>query len=250
MKAIERPDIAEFYLQRIRDLMLGNRIMSEVRYDYERKPDIIHASEIDDGTCPLQAYYHRVLPESNVPPIADISVLLFLRGRVVERAIASECETIEVNGIGCRPDDHTEDFGYSEIKSCWKDSTKFNPADKEKGYPHWIQRIKTYCYVTEQLTYNLVVMFMIGNTWTTKWNSPDRVPCALKAWRLEFDQDEVNKNWLTMLNRRDLLLKAIDSGISILWGGVPKRLPPWGCRSCQFTSVCEYYDYQLKQAEL
>lgn len=250
MRATNRSDIAEVYINRVRDLMQGKRIMSEVRYEYHRPPDQVHASEIDDGTCPLQPYYHRTLPESEIPKQDDTSILFFLRGRVVERAIASECDVIEKDGILCRPDDFEATLGYAEVKSCWKDCGKFHPLNKDKGrylgYPHWIQRIKTYMYAVDDLFYNLVVMFMLGNTWTTKWDSPKRVPCKLKAWQLEGERKEVDANWLTMLHRRDMLFKAVDNGISHLWESVERRLPPWGCGYCQFTQLCEYYSYQLK----
>ena len=166
----ESPRLAEIYTQRIIDLVEGRREMRAIQYDPEGRKEHIHASDLD-GLCPLPAYYSRVI--ENPPPLDPEAGMKFLRGRVIERAIAHECPTVELDGIYCTIDDiYPEGIGLVEIKSTAQSSEGF---DVVRDAPQWLTRMKTYCYVYGVNQIGLVVFFLIGNMPSySLWNLKDK----------------------------------------------------------------------------
>lgn len=235
MRAILNTEFRRKKLDQLYELISGKRTMRAVTYP-PREFDDIHLSDLDwTGSCPMTSYFSRTVDEE--VQYADLSILRFLRGRIVERAIADELEPIIKDNIICTLDDYDE-FGYSEIKSTIRDCDSFRPITT---YPHWINRCKGYIKATEEPHINLIVLFWIGNTWTTKWGSPERIPVELKAWTLLPDTEkEINDNWKECIRRRDILRIALDSGDPTeLIEATLKYKPKWfGCENCEYNNIC------------
>ena len=111
MKLIRVPEIEAHYDGRIRDLITGKSEMRAVRYANKRTRT--HLSDVT-GLCLMQPYYHRVL--DNPPPPSFRSCWSFLRGRVIERSIASELAPVVVDDVIGTVDDII-DGSIVEIKS-------------------------------------------------------------------------------------------------------------------------------------
>jgi hypothetical protein len=245
VNATERKDIADFYGQRVIDLMEGKRAVPAVSYP-ARKPGEWHLSDIDGAVClgvPLcRARY------ADIPKIGVKSALHFLKGRVVERAIADghEIEPKFVDGLWASGDDLSH-FGYAEIKATTADMDKFNPLTK---YPWWLNRIMGYCRAYDVESWNLVVVFIVGNLWTNKKN-PTTI--GIRAWELTFDRDEIMLNWGRMLGRKEMLEKWISEGT---WPGAKEAGAFWNgssgklrCTDCQMTPLCPIFQTTLMDDE-
>ena len=228
----EREDIANAYIERIKDLVSGKRTMPEVKYQFSRAIDEIHASDLD-GLCMWKVYFRRTVCDA--PEISNDAALKFLRGRVIERAIGTEQEPIERDGIILTIDDIHPLYGMTEIKSVMKDSSKFDPLDAKAGYPHWITRIKAYCYANDVDRMNLVVYFLVGNMWIKKTKSVD-----LKAWELRFAKDELAENWAKLLDRRDALVAAFKAGEPPPATYAAKE--SWECKGCEMSVGCPKFN--------
>lgn len=222
-------------LDQLYELISGKKTMREVKYS-PRNFDDIHLSDLDwDGGCAIIPYFSRT--EDGEFPFSDITVLRFLRGRIVERAIADELEPIMKDDIICTIDDYIEGIGYNEIKSTVKDCDSFDPIT---SYPHWLTRCKGYMKATEVERFNLTVLFWVGNVWTARKTGNPRIPVELKSWMLLPEEGEVDKNWEECLRRRDVLRKALDSGDPTeLMEATRKLKPKWfGCDGCQYYEIC------------
>jgi len=255
----ESKELAETYKQRIIDLVEGHREMRAIQYDPEGRKEHIHASDLD-GLCPLPAYYSRVIPD--LPSLDAESAMKFLRGRVIERAIAQECPTIQKDGICCTVDDIHPEFGLIEIKSIAQSSENF---DVVRDAPQWVTRMKTYCYAYGVTQIGLVVFFLVGNMPSyTVWNLKDKSlrqqeykSVDLRAWTLRFKPVELKENWIEILARADRLRKAIEEQKPFPPEYVRRFLPYnkdksgekayWQCRGCKrYQPICYFYNEYVK----
>ena len=257
MKHYNSPEVAEAYSQRIVDLVEGRRTMPAITYDGDRSKTF-HASDFDDGLCILPAYYSRIL--ENIPPLDFVSAQKFLRGRVIERAIAEEEIPIVKDDIHCTIDDKNPDFGIAEIKST-TDSHEFFDI---KERPYWVSRMKTYCFASDNTKINLVVMFLAGNmasylVWNIK-NHNDKVAyetSALDAWTFEFEQGELEEHWKQILDRKETLEHALEKQTPFPKSWVEEFLPYsdrksgrkyWQCEGCRYARDCYYYNEVILNA--
>ncbi|CAK0779111.1 hypothetical protein CCP2SC5_880012 [Azospirillaceae bacterium] len=237
MNAVERTDISEFYGNRVIDLMEGRRNMPEVSYP-ARKAGEWHLSDIDGSVCLGVPLCRARFPQ--IPPIRIKSALHFLKGRVVERAI-TDGKSIEpkfMDGLWSSGDDLSP-FGYAEIKATTADMDKFRPLAK---YPWWINRIMGYCRAYDVESWNLVVVFIVGNLWTNKKN-PTTI--GIRAWELAFDHDEIMLNWGRMLGRKEMLESWIADGTwprakeaGAYWSGSTGKVR---CDDCQMKPLCPIF---------
>jgi hypothetical protein len=244
MKIIEAPEIAEAYINRIRDLVSGRREMKAITYP--ERGDNIHLSDLQ--LCPLPAYFKRTLEEP--PELDGLSCLRFLRGRVIERAIAQECPSVEVDGISCTIDD-MYDGVVVEIKSVAEGSEFFDP---ETSHPDWLERGKGYLYVTKTNRLYLVVFFLVGNMpnycrWSIIENG--RVQTGyrgveLRAWELTFTDHEIRENWETMLERKLYLERAISLDEKYGLEYIKSVRPVWQCKVCIYQDYCYIYRIENK----
>jgi hypothetical protein len=238
MNAKERPDIAAEHIQRIKDLVSGKQRMPAVQYNFSRGGEPAHASELD-GLCLQQAFYRRIAGDDY--PMSDQAAMFFLRGRVVERAIATEQPPREYEGVICTIDDYHAVHGIIEIKSTAMDAAKFDIL-KSSPTKHWLVRAKTYCkaYAEDRITY--VVYFLIGDSWTKRTKRVD-----MRAWTVTFTPRELDDNWKLIAERRDALMSALKdfegrAGTS-LDGGPDRKYASqeeWLCKSCDFSVICPH----------
>lgn len=238
MKYYENTKVAQDYLARIEDMLEGRREMPPVYYP--PRGDNYHLSDFQG--CPLPGFFRRAM--NLKPPLSKKSLLYFLTGRIIERAIANEFPSGEVEGISFTVDDCAPDGIPAELKSTRWGSGFFDPV---KDQPAWIERIKGYCYCRKSLIYHLVVVFLHGNVgdffpWTIKKNGgrkPDSWENVdLKAWTFEFEQKEIDDNWAEVLRRRDVLDESVKSGSPMSDDEVLSRRPVWECKECSYRGVC------------
>jgi len=232
------PILAKVYLDRLRQMVDGERVMHSIQYS-ERGPEY-HLSEFQ--MCPLPSYYRRVMPI--VPPVDDASILRFFRGRIIERAIAKETESICVDEIWATADDLHPEYGLVEIKSTAKGSEFFDPVHEN---PEWLERMKGYCHVHKKTEIGLIVFFLIGNSsdflpWAIKKNGkkPEKyLGVDFKGWRFEFTAEEIEDNWKEMIRRKELLKQALIDGN---WDNeeIERRRPSWQCKVCQYKVDCPH----------
>jgi hypothetical protein len=238
MKYYEDPHVVPGYISRIADMMEGRREMPLVFYP--PRGEEIHLSDLRG--CPLKPYWKRTI---KLQPDKDKeSYLYFLCGRVIERAIAEEHPSGELDGIHFTVDDTAPDGVPTEIKSTRWGSEFFDPPVHQ---PHWIEQIKGYCKCRGVLTYHLLVLFLHGNVgdffpWTIKKNG-GRKPAEwknvdLKAWTFEFEQTEIDSFWQETLRRRDILLAAVAAGEPMSDEEVLSRREDWECKYCEYRGPC------------
>ena len=210
MKATEDTVVANWYLNKMRG-----------KVDTPRDKLKIHASDLE--LCPVKTWYRRILPEGQCP-LSDKLILFFASGIAWEAWLDTEHQYAIKDGIHCGADDKTE-HGLTEMKSTRKWTSTFNPT---KSYPHWVFRMKTYAAAFEQTHINLVVFFWVGNG--------RDVGIDLKAWRVEFEANELDEHWAEVLRRKAILLTALETGepidVRLIW------TEAWECKSCNFGELC------------
>jgi len=238
MKYYHAPKVAEDYISRIADMMDGKREMPPVTYPPRGQE--YHLSDLQG--CPLQPYWKRTI--NFQPPKDRNAYLYFVCGRIIERAIALECPSGELDGIHFTVDDTAPDGIPSEIKSTRWGSEFFDPP---KDQPHWIERINGYCKGRNVLKYHLVVLFLHGNVgdffpWTIKKNGGKKPNewrnVDLKAWTFEFEHEEIDEFWKEILRRRDVLDEAVKAGEPINDEEVLSRRKDWECKYCDYRGLC------------
>jgi hypothetical protein len=213
MKITQLPELAEYYMNQIRK-----------RVDKVRPG--IHLSDMD--LCPDKVFYRQTLEDA--PSLPDQSCLFFMSGLCIEDwLVPIKQEPVEKDGILCSVDDITP-YGVSEIKSTRKGLNNFDP---KTSYPWWVFRCKGYCYALGITEINLVVFFWVGNR--------SEIPIALRAWRLSFEQAELDEHWKEVLRRKAILDEALRSGEP------PKEtwVQPWECNACEMTVVCARYKERI-----
>src|SRR4030042_1532415 len=151
MKYYEAHKLAKAYSERAIDMMEGRRGMPPVHYYPLGKE--FHAHEFD--LCIAQSIYRRIMTRR---PMTIEEAIAFLRGRVIERALAEEADPIEVDGITMRIEDKEprEGLVVSEIKSTLWGMHFFDPV---KNCPWGIRRGKVYCYGANVLEMGITVVF-------------------------------------------------------------------------------------------
>ena len=239
------------YLDRVKQYLLGEIELPASKLD--SRPPGIHQSNLNDNSCILKGYYSAILPQQE---LTDEASMRFLYGRAIERVIAfsGELDPIKKDDIWVTPDDLHPEFGLTEIKS----TTSSSLMDVNAEQPQWICQLKNECYAYGTNKVNLVIFYLVGTMpsytfWGRKDLKPDTVykGVDLHAWTYEFTAEELKMNWLTILDRRDILLRAIEENVPIHRDVVLAELPYtvkkgnkvyWQCRKCDFSEHCYLYD--------
>lgn len=210
MKAIESPDVAKLYLKKMRD-----------KVDVPRARTEMHCSDLE--LCPVKVWYRRTLSPKQYP-LSDKSILFFASGIAWEAWMGAGHKYCVKDGIHCNVDDETP-LGLTEMKSTRIWTSTYNPT---KSCPWWIFRCKSYAYAFGEKHVNLVVFFWVGN------GRDERID--LKAWRVEFESNELEEHWAEVLRRKAILLTALETGepidVRLIW------TEAWECRSCNFRDIC------------
>jgi len=259
MKMTERPEIAQDYIQHLRDIVEGRKSIPSVQYDQNHRKEHTHGGQLYKHLCPLPPFYKRA--GYDILPSSDDTIMKFGRGRGIERLIATEQESVCKDGIWITPDDKHPKWGWGEIKSTAQSSYQFNP---EKECPYWISQIEGAAYAVDTLEYNLIVWFLVGNmpsytTWAIKdygYPKGKYKGTDMKAWTLEFTEEELHLAWGEKIGRKHALEKAIETNnVDLLHPYVEPNLPfrirerksgqikdYWQCKNCECTLQCYYYE--------
>lgn len=182
-------------------------------------------------------------------PQEDQETLIYSLGWASQRWLTGSFEPdkeYEVDGIVVTPD--ALDGCPWELKCTYASSIK---AIEEMI--HWIRQIMAQCYVTGRTIAYLSRLEIMGNwKWVYRPSKPETVAKlveefgenwaehpTLSAWRLEFTQEELDRNWEWMKERRDKFEEILRTG---------KLLPPavalasgmeWECDYCRYKEECE-----------
>ena len=171
----------------------------------------------------------------------DKEVLLFSLGWATQRWLTGKDEDEpekEVDGIKVTCD-AVKGIVPWELKCTFQSSAK--PIEDN---PHWIRQIMAQCYVQKTPVAYLSRLELVGN-WKSIFgkkeekNMPENEKPTLHAFRLEFTQDELDRNWAWLRERKELFLQVIETGTLL-----PKAIAlpsgqAWECDWCKFKLECE-----------
>ena len=211
MRRVENPELR----RRIIDHLSDQFGISTVRTG-------IHLSSLI--TCRTKAF----LDQRGGTQPTEKEVMLFALGYALQDVItpkgASE-ETYEVDGITYRPD-MTFKWAKSEqlveVKTTRK-SIKYHEIDSYLPNT-WLEYIMGGCWMRGVKQYDLAVLYII--------------PPELKVDTIFFNEDDPNElqdNWNVLMERRDVLQSALDSG------KMPtpyEHCNSFECKNCRFSMVC------------
>jgi hypothetical protein len=159
----------------------------------------------------------------------DQEVLLFALGWGLQDVMtpkSTETPTLEKDGIVYRPD-----FVFAlkdwvcELKTTRMSSTKGLMRDFPKG---WLIYMKGGCVMTGRNTYDLSVLYMMGN-----WKPP--FP-EIKSYRFTFTDEELKDNWDWLITRRNVYKYALESNTPLdpyVWN------EPYECKNCRYFTICD-----------
>ena len=173
--------------------------------------------------CLTKAYWQRTIPAD----LTDEEALLFsvghgLQGLIIPgREVRGVCEGIHWSA------DQLDMAGDSIIVGELKTTRK--SARKDDIPDGWLKQIMAYCYANKTTLAHLAILHMMGN-----YRPPFPM---LKVWRLEFEQDEVEKNWTRLLFRWALLARALHDDIV---PGPTKWCDAWECPLMSSKGRCGY----------
>jgi hypothetical protein len=172
----------------------------------------IHSSDLI--YCLTRSYHSKV---DYIPP-TEAESLTFSIGLGLERVIiqhtATRVEPIEIEGVWLSPDFLLQNI-HSELKTTRWGENHDLPST-------WLQQVMNYCYATDHLVYNLVVLHII--------------PAKLRGWRLFFTQEEIEENWGYMLQRKEVLEQALNDQVP------PREFTyneDWECANCRYRLRCD-----------
>ena len=165
--------------------------------------------------------------EFNIVP-TDEEVMLFALGWGLQDVLTPkdvETPTLEKDGIVYRPDMvfPLDDY-VIELKTTRMSGKK---GDKREFPETWLKYMMGGCYITERNTYDLAVLWMMGN-----YAPPFPY---IKSYRFEFTHDELVNNWQWLTHRFNIYKEALETG---------NKLPPyayaekWECEHCRYKMVC------------
>ena len=250
MKYYKNQELADSYIGNIKAYLRGERELPASKLN--TRPQGIHQSNLNDHSCIQKGYFSNVVGQK---PMTDIEGLNYFMGRVFERGVAfvGELDPVCKDGIWVTPDDEAPIYGITEIKYTTASSTQDVPIDQ----PQWVCQMKNQAYVFGRDHINLLIYYAMGNAPSSFfWNKnrPAGVPYKgkeLQGWTYEFTKEELEMNWLTMLDRRDILVDAIKDEVPIHRDIVLDQLPYnlkkgskiyWMCKGCDFSAECNLFD--------
>ena len=164
-------------------------------------------------------------------PDTDKQVLLYSIGWATQRWLTGKDKDVaekEVDGIIVTCDDMYEGCPW-ELKASYQSSNR--PIEQNMN---WVHQIQAQCYVMESLVAYLSRFELMGN-----WKIKEGDRPTLHTYKLEFTQEELDRNWQWLRERKALFQTVLDSG-EIL----PKVLSlPSGqayeCQYCNYKEECK-----------
>lgn len=94
----------------------------------------------------------------------------------------------------------------------------------DKKWPGYMIQLKAYCRACQTAKGKLIVYFVNGSY---KWGTPEGDPCV-KCWLFTFTRQELEENWLLVLNKKREMEGKHDDADNAVRGVVRKRLPGGG----------------------
>lgn len=111
-----------------------------------------------------------------------------------------------------------------ELKTTYMSSNR--PIE---GSTAWVRQIMAECYVTGSTVAYLTRFCIMGNWKIAEGNRP-----TLQAYRLEFTQDELERNWQWFLERKEDFLRIIESGELLPRAVALPRGEDYECKYCHY----------------
>jgi hypothetical protein len=234
MKITENEPLAEELLDYLRDILAGRGTLPAI--DYKRDLTYYHRSELLG--CLMIPFLARTVDPSDVQPLSKDRVLYFARGRAVERFFGADNVPLVKDGIVVSVDRISPFHGLVEMKSTIMSSDNFE-YKLRTTMKHWIEECKVVAAAYDDTAANLAIMFLAGNK--KRWGMEGRVGVDLKAWRMEFDKDELREAWYALFERRNYLDAALNTGIAPSLDVVKQTVTSWGCKDCTYNNLCPYF---------
>lgn len=193
------------------DVLRARYITTEGRAEGIHLSDLIYC---------LTKSYHRI---TDPLPATDQEVMLFSLGFGLENMLLRDESRVSPgckDGIHYSPDFIPLTAGRAELKTTRASTTRDLPET-------WVEQIKGYAYAEGLLTYDLVVLHMLGN-----YKPPFPV---IKGYQLTFSQEELVEQWQRFLSRRFVLDTCLHDAIP------PDPLhwcKDWECKYCTYRIRC------------
>lgn len=197
----------------------------------------IHSTDL--VYCLNKQYLRKACPKESTAE----EVLHYSLGWSTQRWLTGSFEPeteFEVDGITVTPDTLvalgvTEGLAIPwELKATYQSSNK--PIIENL---HWVRQICSQCYVTGTTTAKLSRLEICGN-WKSIFgkkeekNLPENSKPTLSAWELVFTQEEVDRNWEWMKQRRDQYLEIQRTGVLLPRSIAVAEGQAWECGFCVY----------------
>lgn len=221
MKITQNPEI-------VREIL--DKIVEEYVKDERTYP---HVTQLI--YCLTKSYFDIT---GNTKP-TDEELLYFAIGWGLERVLLRTQATAgEKDGVHYSPDFITLKGTKAELKTTRLSSSK--TEGPEYDLPEgWIKQMMAYCYANGSNKYTLVVYHLLG-----KWKPPQPKMVGLS---LEFAAEELEENWKRILERREILDKALRESTPPT--PFEYRLGDWECAHCRYKIVCEAFEIRSRYGE-
>ena len=209
-------------MERILEPSLDREILEHISglYGINNQREGIHLSTL--VYCLTRSYFNL----TNYTKPTDEEVMLFALGYGLQDVLTpdkAEAPLYELEGITYSPDFQiiTGDGKTVEVKTTRMSLNKDLPET-------WLVYMMGGCHILSINEYYLTVLYMMGN-----WKPP--FP-QLRSFKLTFTEEELNSNWLYLLDRKEVLEDAIATG-----------KPPqpftycydWECKHCRLKLQCD-----------
>lgn len=213
MKRLDNPSLDRLILEHLANL-----------YHIKEKREGIHLSTL--VYCLTRSFFDQVAP---IEP-TDEEVMLFALGYGLQDVLTppeAQTPTYELDGITFRPDFL---LSYKLAQYCELKTTRM--SSKRADLPEtWIEYIKGGCYIRGVQSYELSVLYMLGN-----YAPP--FP-TIHSETLIFEEDELESNWGYLLSRKAIYEDALDSNLAPVPFTYCKE---WECKNCRYKLQCQAID--------
>lgn len=211
MKRIDNPELKHKMLAHLADL-----------YKIKEVRESNHLSSY--VTCRTKSF----LDSQQATEPTEQEVMLFALGYGLQDVLTppdADAPVIENNGIIYRPDMIIASR-LSEVKTTRK-SAKYHYLDDSLPVT-WLDYMMGGCYMMGVTEYDLIILYMMGD-----YSPP--FP-QIYAETIQFDAEEINSNWIKIMNQKDVLDSAMLTGVP----PEPfKNCYDWECKYCRYKLICE-----------
>ena len=218
MKRIDNPELKHKMLAHLADL-----------YKIKEVRESNHLSSY--VTCRTKSF----LDSQQATEPTEQEVMLFALGYGLQDVLTppdADAPVIENNGIIYRPDMIIASR-LSEVKTTRK-SAKYHYLDDSLPVT-WLDYMMGGCYMMGVTEYDLIILYMMGD-----YSPP--FP-QIYAETIQFDAEEINSNWIKIMNQKDVLDSAMLTGVP----PEPfKNCYDWECKYCRYKLICENLAKVLK----